>query len=87
MRLRTTLDAHALLTKTTLDGIHADVVCVPPVGDGVVFAAQALHQVHDDTPVVDDVPNSGKQPLQSNLAVHVLNAALAVRLWRFQVLQ
>jgi hypothetical protein len=31
----------------------------------VVFAAQALHQVHDDTPVVDDVPNSGKLSLQS----------------------
>jgi hypothetical protein len=43
MRLRTTLDAHALLTKITLDGIHADVVC-----DEVVFAAQALHQAHDD---------------------------------------
>jgi hypothetical protein len=64
--LRTTLDAHALLTKITLDGINAEVVYVPRVGDGVVFAAQALHQVHDDTSVVDEVPKSGKLPLQSN---------------------
>jgi hypothetical protein len=49
-----------------LDGIHAEVVYVPLVGDGVAFAAQALHQVHDDTPIVEDVPNSGKMSLQSN---------------------
>jgi hypothetical protein len=61
--LRTTLDAHALLTKITLDGIHAEVVYVPRVSEGVIFAAHALHQVHDDTPVVDDVPNSGKLSL------------------------
>jgi hypothetical protein len=64
--MRTTLDAHAPLTKITLDDIHVKVVYVPRVGDGVVFAAQSLHQVHDDTPVVDDVPNSGKLSLQSN---------------------
>jgi hypothetical protein len=64
--LRTAFDAHALLAKITLDGIHAEVVYVPRVGDGVVFAAQALHQVHYDTPVVDDLPNSGKLSLQSN---------------------
>jgi hypothetical protein len=66
MCLRTTLDAHALLTKITLDGIHAEVVYIPRVGDGVVFAAQAFHQVHDDTPVVGDVPNTGKMSLQTN---------------------
>jgi hypothetical protein len=64
--LRTTLDAHALSTKITLDGIHAEVVYVPRVGDGTVFAAQVLHPLHDDTPVVDDVTNSGKLSLQSN---------------------
>jgi hypothetical protein len=46
----------------------------------MVFAAQALHQVHYATPVVDDVPNSGKLSLQS---VQELQAALAVRLRRF----
>jgi hypothetical protein len=66
MWLRMTLDAHALLTKITLEGIHAEVVHVPRVTDGVVFAAQALHHVHYDTPFVDDVPNSGKLTLQSN---------------------
>jgi hypothetical protein len=39
---------------------------VPRVDDGVVLATQALHQVHDDTPVANDVPNSGKLSLQSN---------------------
>jgi hypothetical protein len=63
MRLRTTLDAHALLMKITLDGIHAEVIYVQCVGDGMLFATQALHQVHDDTPVVNDVPNSGKLSL------------------------
>jgi hypothetical protein len=53
------------LTKITLDGIHAEVVYVPRVGDGVVFDARALHQVYDDTPVVEDVPNSGKLSSQS----------------------
>jgi hypothetical protein len=43
--------------------------------------------VHDDTPVVNDVPNSGKMSLQSNQPVQELNAALAVRLRRFQVMQ
>jgi hypothetical protein len=62
-------------------------VYVPRVEGGVVFAAHALHQVHDNTPVVDDVPNSGKLSLQSNLPVQVLNAALAVHLRRLQVLQ
>jgi hypothetical protein len=64
--LGTTLDAHALLTKITLDGVHDENMYVPCVGDGVIFVAYALHQVHDDTPVVDDVPNSGKLSLQSN---------------------
>jgi hypothetical protein len=41
-------------------------VYVPRVGDGVVLAAQALHQVDDDTPVVDDVPNLGNLSLKSN---------------------
>jgi hypothetical protein len=61
--LRTTFDAHALFSTITLYGIHAEVMYVPRVGDGVVFAAQALHQVQDDTPVVDDVPNLGKLSL------------------------
>jgi hypothetical protein len=63
----TTLDAHALLTKITLDGVHAEVVYVPCVIDGVEFAAHALHQVHDDTPLVNDVLNSGKLSLQSKI--------------------
>jgi hypothetical protein len=46
--------------KITLDGIHVEVVYVSRVGDGVVFAAHALLLVHYDTPVVDDVPKSGK---------------------------
>jgi hypothetical protein len=62
-------------------------VYVPSVGDRVVFAAQALHQVHDDTPVVKDDPSSGKLALQSNSPVQELNAALAIRLRHFQVMQ
>jgi hypothetical protein len=52
-----------MLKKITLDGIHAEVVYIPRVGDEVVFARQALHKVHYDTSVVDDVPNSGKLSL------------------------
>jgi hypothetical protein len=52
------------LTKIILDRIRAEVVYVPRIGDGVVFAAHAMYQVHDDTPVVDDGPNSGKLALQ-----------------------
>jgi hypothetical protein len=61
--LRTTLDAHAFLMKITLDGIHAEVVYLLRVGNGVVLAAHALHEVHYDKLVVDDVPNSGERSL------------------------
>jgi hypothetical protein len=70
----------------TLDGIHAETMDVPRVGYGVVFVTQALHKMHYDPPVVDVLSDTGKLPLQSDQSVKALNATLAVRLWRLQIM-
>jgi hypothetical protein len=59
---------------------------VPRVGYGVVFITHAYRQIHDDPPVVDVLSNTGKLPLQYDYPVHVSNAALAVCLWRHNIM-
>jgi hypothetical protein len=76
----TSLNTHALLSKISLDGVLTQVVDVPCVCDRVVLLTQTLHQVHDDSSVVNILPHTGEMALKSDQTVKILETGLIVRL-------